>query len=101
MPLAELVSFSQAEFYRQDKVQVTGYPELTRQSVCYAEAYTLMHLLLSDEGGRARVQAYIAALAGAKGQNHEAVTREFFGPETCDYLTRPWIKHVNSRPEQK
>jgi hypothetical protein len=101
MPLAELVSFSQAEFYRQDKVQLAGYSELTRQAVCYAEAYTLVHLLLSDDGGRERVQAYIAALAEEKDKKYEAVTREFFGPDTCDYLTGPWIKHVNSRPEQK
>jgi hypothetical protein len=101
IPLWDLVSFSQADFYRLDPVQLAGYSGVDRMGLCYAEAYTLIHLLLSDPGGRDRLQAYIADLAAANGKNYDAVTRNYFGPDTCDYLTPHWIRHVNSRPEQR
>jgi hypothetical protein len=101
VPLRELVTLSQREFYRMDPVQLTRYPDLNRRAVCYCEAYTLVDLLLSDEGGRERVRSYIAELAEAKGKNYDAITRKYFGPDTCDYLTPHWIRYVNSRPEGK
>ena len=101
LPLWQVVSASPAEFYDQTPVHVRRFENITRGSLYYAHAYTLVHLLLSDEGGRQRLRDYIRDLAQTKGKSSAEITREYFGSEVCDYLTPHWIDYVNSRPEYR
>ena len=101
LPLTDVVGASHSAFYAMTPVDVSGYENVTTKSLHYAEAYTLVHLLLSDAGGRKRLQDYVRALAESDGRNTAAITREYFGPDVCEYLTPHWIKHVNSRPETR
>ncbi|HUU97319.1 MAG TPA: hypothetical protein VM487_16400 [Phycisphaerae bacterium] len=97
IPLWRVVTASRPMFYDETPIHVDGYLGVHRKTLYYAEAYTLMHLLLSDPEGRERVQNYICDLAKDDGMNTRAITERYFDKATCDQLTYSWIRHVNSR----
>jgi hypothetical protein len=97
IPLRRIVTARRATFYDETPIHVDGYLGVHRKTLYYAEAYALIHLLLSDPTGRERVQNYIRDLANDDGTNTRAITDEYFDEETCNRLTHPWIRHVNSQ----
>jgi len=99
IPLWRTVTANRPMFYDETPIHVHGYVGVHRKTLYYAEAYTLIHLLLSDPTGRERVQNYIRDLAQDDGTNTLAITDKYFDKATCDRLTHPWISHVNSQPE--
>ena len=101
LPLWSVVSASRREFYDKTPVHVSGWEGVTRQSLYYGHAYTLVHTLLYDKTGRERLRDYLRALARDDGRGTVQITQEYFGPEVCEHMTPFWIKHVNSRPENK
>jgi hypothetical protein len=101
IPLWDVVSASQSTFYNPVPVHVSGFENVTLKSIYYAEAYTLVHTLLSDRSGRERLCDYLRALADDDGRRAAQITREYFGPEVCEHMMPFWIRHVESRPENR
>ena len=101
IPLWDVVSADRGKFYSTIPVNVPRFERVTRQSLYYAEAYTLVHTLLSDQSGRERLRNYLRDLSADDGTNTATITREYFSPEICEHMTSFWIKHVNSRPETR
>ncbi len=97
VPLWRVVTASRATFYDETPIHVDGCLGVHRKTLYYAEAYTLIHLLLEHADGRERVQNYICDLAKDDGMNTRAITERHFDKATCDQLTHSWIRHVNSR----
>ncbi len=97
IPLWRVVMADQFTFYDEAPIHVDGYVGVHRKTLYYAEAYTLVHLLLEHADGRERVQSYICDLAKDDGTNTRAVTEMYFDKPTCDQLTHAWIRHVNGR----
>jgi len=77
------------------------YENLRVSHVYYAQAYTLVHTLLHDRTGKARLQEYLRELARDDGTRTDEITRKYFGPKACERITPFWIRHVNSRPETR
>jgi hypothetical protein len=63
----------------------------------YAEAYTLVHLLLADRDGRRRLQDYVRDLAEDDGTHTQKITQRYFDVSTCERLAEPWASYVLSR----
>ncbi len=101
IPLSEVVQASRAQFYDPTPIHISGFEDLRRRNLFYAEAYTLVHLLIADPTGRRRLHDYIRDLARDDGRNTARITAEYFGPDTCAHMTTFWIKHVRSRPENR
>jgi hypothetical protein len=101
LPLWDVVKASRREFYDRSRVKLAGFEHLTRRSVYYAEAYTLIHTLLADPTARERLQNYIRDLARDEGRNTARITAEYFGPAVCEHMTPYWIADVQSRPENR
>jgi hypothetical protein len=101
IPLWRVVTADRAAFYDSTPIVVRGFAGVHQKTLYYAEAYTLIHLLLSDREGRERVQSYIRDLATDDGTHTRQITEKYFDRQTCDRLTHHWIRHVNSRPEQR
>jgi|GEM_PF-1945751 len=100
-PLWDIVNADYATFYDKTPIDVSGFINVTRSSVYYSEAYTLVHTLLSDRSGRERLRDYLRALARDDGFGADMITREFFGPKTCEHMASFWAAHINSRPETR
>ena len=94
------MSASHAVFYDTTPERISGFRHVTRKDLYYVEAYTLVDLLLSDQSAQQRVRDYIRDLA-RPGRAPSAVTREYFGPDVCEYLTEPWKKHVQRGPQNR
>jgi len=101
LPLWRVVSARRSEFYNSQPVRLGDYENLRVSHVYYAEAYTLVHTLLYDRTGKARLQEYLRELARDDGKRTDEITRKYFGPKACQRITPFWIKHVNSRPETR
>ena len=101
IPLWDVVKADRKTFYDQTPEHVSGFDNLFRTDIYYAEAYTLIHTLLADATGRERLRNYVRDLAKAGGKNTMKVTQEYFGPETCQRMTSFWIDHVQKRPENQ
>lgn len=101
VPLWDVVSADRRAFYSSIPVKVSGFDNVTLQSIYYAEAYTLVHTLMSDRSGRERLRDYLRDLADDDGRHTAQITREYFGPEVCEHMTSFWVDHVNSRPETR
>ena len=102
IPLWTVISAEQMEFYSATRAGLPGrYKEVLKKSMYYGESYTLVHLLLSDAGGRDKVRAYLRALAADDGTKTAEITREHFGPDVCAHMTPYWNRHVESRPENR
>jgi hypothetical protein len=98
VPLADLVTASRAQFYDATPVKLDDFDNPRMQHVYYAEAYTLVHLLLNDAEGKKRLQNYVRDLAKDDGRNTAAITQKYFDAKTCEGLTQHWIRHVKSGP---
>jgi len=101
LPLWDVVNASRWQFYSGLPVKVSRFENVTMSSLYYSQAYTLVHTLLSDQSGRARLRNYLRDLADDDGTQTDRITREYFGPEVCEHMTSFWIEHVNSRPETR
>lgn len=101
LPLWSVVNASRREFYDKTPVHLSHWKGVTRSNLYYGEAYTLVHTLLYDQSGRKRLRNYLRDLAKDDGRGTPAITRKYFGPDVCEHMTPFWIKHVNSRPENK
>ena len=102
LSLWEIINADSRTFYSKVAISVSGFERVTVSSMYYAQAYTLVHTLLSDKSGRERLRDYLRDLARDKtGRKSHQITREYFGPDICEHMTPFWIKHVNSRPETK
>lgn len=101
IPLWDVVSARQITFYNPAPVHVPRFENVTMKSIYYAEAYTLVHTLLSDRSGRERLCEYVRELAKDDGTRTAQITREYFGPDVCEHMTPFWTKHVDSRPENR
>ncbi|MEW6253647.1 MAG: hypothetical protein AB1716_23625, partial [Planctomycetota bacterium] len=101
IPLAEVVHATRAEFYDGTPLSLSGYDDLTRRNAFYVEAYTLIHAMLADQTARPRLQQYLRDLARDDGRSTAKITAQYFDRETCDRITPHWIRHVQSRPENK
>jgi len=100
-PLWDVVRANRREFYDHSRMKLAGYEHLTRRSVYYAEAYTLIHTLLADATARERLQNYIRDLARDQSRSAAQITGEYFGPAVCERMTPYWIADVQSRPENR
>ena len=102
IPLWEVVSATRRQFYDPTPLGLSGrYRRLTYRTAYYAEAYTLVHLLLDDPTARERLRDYLRDLARDDGQHTGEITRKYFGPDVCEHMTPFWIEHVQSRPENR
>lgn len=101
LPLWDVVRAGRKEFYDKTPVKVSGFDDLARRHLYYAEAYTLIHTLLADATGRERLRNYVRDLAQDGGQNTARITEEYFGPTVCEHMTPYWAAHVQSRPENR
>lgn len=101
LPLWDIVNAGRRQFYSRLPVKVSRFENLTMSSLHYAQAYTLVHTLLSDQSGRERLRNYLRDLAADDGTQTDRITREYFGPDVCEHMTSFWIEHVNSRPETR
>lgn len=101
LPLWSVISASRRDFYDKSPVHVSDWEGVTRQSLYYSHAYTLVHTLLYDQTGRERLRDYLRDLARDDGRGTVKITRKYFGPEVCEQMTPFWVKHVNSRPENR
>jgi hypothetical protein len=99
LPLWDVVSADRRQFYSGLPVNVSRFENVTVSSLYYAQAYTLVHTLLSDQSGRERLRNYLRDLAADDGTQTDRITREYFGPDVCEHMTSFWMEHVNSRPE--
>lgn len=100
LPLWKVISADRGAFYDDTPVEVRGYERVRMSSLHYSQAYTFVHMLLSEESGRQRLKDYIHALA-EEGANPHEVTRRFFDEQTCNRLESHWVKHLSSRPETR
>jgi hypothetical protein len=101
IPLRDVVQADRAEFYDASPVHLSGYKRLTRRTLYYAEAYTLIHTLLDDSTGRERLRDYIRDLAKSDAKGASKISEQYFGPDVCEHMTPYWIKRVESRPENR
>ncbi len=101
IPLWSVVSADRRAFYSSVPIKVSRFENVTMGNLYYAEAYTLVHTLMSDRSGRERLRNYVRDLANDDGSRTAQITREYFGPDVCDHMTSFWVKHVESRPENR
>ena len=99
--LAQLVQADHNQFYDATAVNISGFEDVRRSHLYYKQSYTLIHCLLADQTAKPRLRDYMRALAKDDGSNTAKITAEFFGPIVCDQITPFWIKHVQSRPENR
>ncbi len=102
IPLWTVIKAPQIEFYSTTRAGLPGrYKDVLKKSLYYGESYTLVHLLLSDAGGRDKLREYLRALAADDGTKTAEITREHFGPDVCAHMTPYWTRHIESRPENR
>jgi hypothetical protein len=95
IPLARLMEMKQAEFYGDERVSNL---DLTNRSLCYAQAYTFVSFMLSDQTGAARLRAYLKDLTDAKDSVAEqSITRRHFDAKTLDALTPHWLAYCQKQ----
>lgn len=99
--LAGVVTADRARFYDPTPVKLDDFDNSRMQHIYYAEAYTLVHLLLNDAEGKKRLQNYIRDLARDDGRNTPAITQKYFDEKTCEGLTQHWVRHVKSGPRSR
>lgn len=99
LPLWDVVSADRDAFYSHASFKLNNTRRVPRGERFYAQAYTLVHALLNDEGGRQRMQNYIRALAGDDGRKLDQITEEYFGPDVCDRIAPYWVRHARSCPD--
>jgi len=102
IPLWTVIKAPKIEFYSATRAGLPGrYKKALKKSLYYGQSYTLVHLLLSDAGGRDKLREYLRALAADDGTKTAEITREHFGPDVCAHMTPYWTRHIESRPENR
>lgn len=101
IPVAELTRASRAQFYDTRVVKLPGTSDsLIRRQLFYAEAYTLIHVLTRDNGGKMKLQNYIRDLARDDGTGVKEITDKHFDQRACAQLEKAWIAYVKSRKDR-
>lgn len=102
IPLADVVQANRDTFYDHSSsaIEMDGHP-IVKSSIYYAEAYTLVHMLLADPDAKNRLHDYVRDLAADDGRHTREITAKHFGPETCARLMAPWQKWVLQRAEKR
>ena len=101
IPVLEVTRASQPQFYDTRVVKIPGTSDnLIRRQLFYAEAYTLIHVLSKDAGGKAKLQNYIRDLAHDDGSRTKEITNKHFDERACLQLEQAWIKFVKARKDR-
>lgn len=101
IPVMEVTRVSQAQFYDNTPLKLPGMgDELIRRSLFYAEAYTLVHVLVSDRSGLVKLQNYIKDLAEDDGTHTKQITAKHFDERACKQLEQAWIRYVKNRKDR-
>lgn len=98
IPLSEVVGADYETFYDAAPMDVSFQGrKIRRREAFYAEAYTLVDLLLADPQGRQRLQELVRALANDDGSSSRRLSRAYFDEAACERLAPFWARHVQSR----
>ncbi len=91
IPLEELMGMTQARFYRSDKIRNLNF---TNRTLCYAQAYTVMSYILSDQAGADRLRNYLKDLAGAKSRSEaNSISGRYFDAQMLEAITPQWLTY--------
>jgi len=101
IPLADVIHADRRQFYDRTPIRLADLDGVTRKHACYAEAYTLVHMLLNKPQARQRLHDYIRDLAADESGDAKAITEKHFDRKTCDSLASHWVEYVHSRPETR
>jgi len=89
VPLRDLMSMSQAEFYQRSEV---GKLSMTHQALCYSQAYTLVAYILNDQAGVAHLRRFLKDLADAKTSSDvQKITDRHFDKKLLDAMAIEWL----------
>ncbi len=97
--LHDVINASHAQFYSRQSFPVSGFEDVRAKSVYYAEAYTLVHMMVNDRQGRTLLQGYIRALSKARGSELRAINERFFSAKKLAQIEPGWVRYVRSNPE--
>ncbi len=95
IPLFDVVTADRAAFYDTTPIPVTGYTDVPRAALYYAEASTLVQMLIADAEGLRRLQDYIRELAASDGSRNAEITAKYFDRATCERLSSAWATFVD------
>lgn len=98
IPLVEVVNATRERFYDKTPIRIDEFDNVTRSSLYYAQAYTIVHMLLNDPDGKKRLQNYIRDLARDRGNHTAEITARYFDEKACTSLSPHWIKYVKAGP---
>jgi hypothetical protein len=94
IPLGQLMAMDRAQFYSKEKVSNL---EMSTRTLCYAQAYTLVSYILSDQDGAAHLRTYLQDLAGAKDDSTVgAISDRHFGRAMLDAMTPQWLTYCQT-----
>ena len=99
--ISDVVNASYERFYDKTPIKIDDFDNVTRSTLYYAQAYTLVHMLLHDAEGKKRLQNYIRDLARDREGRTAEITERYFDEKTCTALGPHWIKHVKSGPRSR
>jgi len=101
IPVLEVTRASRAQFYDTNVIKLPGTSDsLIRRQLFYAEAYTLIHVLTRDNGGKMKLQNYIRDLARDDGGRVKEITNKHFDERACAQLEKAWIAYVKNRKDR-
>lgn len=101
IPLVDVVNATRDRFYDKTPIRIDEFENVTRSSLYYAQAYTLVHMLLNDPEGKKRLQNYMRDLAGDRGNQTAEITARYFDEKTCNSIGPHWIKYVKAGPRAR
>lgn len=96
-----LLTAGRPEFYSSAPVAVPGFEDVRQRSIYYAQAYTLIHLLVHNEEGRRRLRDYLRDLGTPEAGGGAEVLERHFSAVERRALEETWKRHVKSRPESR
>lgn len=101
IPVLDVTRASRSQFYDTEVVKLPGTSgNLIRRQLFYAEAYTLIHVLIKDRGGLIKLQNYIRDLARDDGKRTREITGKHFDDRACAQLEKAWINFVKTRKDR-
>lgn len=85
------MAMSQTRFYKRAKV---ANLDLSYQTLCYAQAYTLVSYILSDPAGVHRLRNYLKDLAGANSHSEaKSISGKYFDAHMLEAITPQWLAY--------
>ncbi len=101
IPLFDVVNATRDRFYDKTPIRIDEFDNVTRSSLYYSQAYTLVHMLLNDPEGKKRLQNYLRDLARDQGGQTAEITTRYFDEKTCTSLSPHWVKYVKAGPRPR